>query len=158
LLPFGAKLLFATTTAKNSFAPNGSNSFQSTQRVATGSNGRNALLEAVRAAHSTLTRYEIKHVNQGRIIYLRINGAEPTDTINFKDFQSGNEYSVRMVQQANSSGASFHIRGTITFADGRQRSFTVGLPDYYRPNVSHYTLSQIILSPNNRGHIFVIKQ
>lgn len=143
---------------RNSFVNNGEAQSRSTTPVSVGGNGRNSVLDLVRSTNAVLSRYAIEHVRRGRIIYLRVGGTPSSDMIEFQDFQSNNRYSIRLLSSQNSSGVAFHLQGHITKADGTRRDFSVGLPDYYRPNVVKYTVSQIIVAPDNRGHVFVIAQ
>lgn len=143
---------------RNSFVSNGSAQLRSTMQVSVGGNGRNSVLDLVRGNNAVLSSYAIEHMRRGRIVYLRVGGGAASNTIDFQDFQSDNHYSIRLISSRNSSGVAFSIRGSITLADGTRRDFSVGLPDYYRPNVVSYTVSQIIVAPDNRSHVFVIEQ
>lgn len=144
--------------ARNVFVPNGTGRLRGSIPVSIGSNGRNAVVDLIRTLQPIVSRHAIQHINQGRIIYLNIDDSKEHDAIDFKDFQTDDQYSVRLIERVNSSGAAFHIRGSLTRTNGTQRSFSVGAPDYYRPNVLGYDISQIVVAPNDRNYIFVIKQ
>lgn len=142
----------------NSFVDGGRTNLRSSTPVSAGNNGRNVMLDLIRRNNTRLNRYSIEHANQGRIIYLRITNTPQSNTINFQDFQSNSRYSIQLISSKNSTGAAFHLQGTITGTNGVQRPFSVGLPNYYRPNVQDYTIAQIIVAPNNRNYVFIIEQ
>lgn len=126
-----------------------------------GQTGRGGLFNLLTANARLSTENGIDHLAIGRIVYILVNGATPRTEIDFRDFQTGNRYNVRLVQQTRGSGkdasGSFHIQLTATLADGEIKAFTVGLPGFFREAVQSYRIKQIVLSPDEGALVFVME-
>jgi len=127
-----------------------------------GQSGIGGLFRAYRDALPLQKEYNINHLNTGRMLYLLINGDEPKSRLNFRDFQTGNTYSVVLHQENRKTGkqieASFFIHLTLQPKSGNKRTYTIGLPDYWRGGVASYAIKKILISPDDAALIFVIEK
>ncbi len=128
-----------------------------------GHDGMGALFTLLRSASAEVTKCKIDHLNTGRPLYILLNGQEPKETLEFRDFQSNLSYSVSLVQSSTGEGknisSSFSIKVTIQGpAEGSKREFVVGNPGYKRPGVIRYRIRQIIVTPDQKSLIFVVER
>ncbi len=146
---------------KNEFVPDGRIRREFDVAPVPGQTGRGALFTLLTQNASLATSNQLDHLALGRIVYILVNGATPRTEVDFRDFQTGSRYNVRLVQQTRGSGenvsASFHIQLTATLADGGVKAFTVGLPGFFRDRVEAYRIKQIILSPDETSLVFVVE-
>ena len=129
--------------------------------VSVGQDGSAALHRLIREQAEMIDRQRIDHLDQGRIIYVLIDGATPEPTLSFRDFQRDARYDVELIQERRGTGsdvsAAFHIRLQVDYGDGRVRNHTIGLPDFYRDGVGSYLIRQILLAPDESGIVFVVE-
>ncbi|MCK4542787.1 MAG: DUF2259 domain-containing protein [Spirochaetales bacterium] len=122
-----------------------------------GQTGLGALFTLLRE-NGFIDRYKINHTQIGRVVYLLVNGAEPKNRLEFRDFFKGDSYIVTLVQQQFNDSASFHINLSVTDTAGNTRAYTVGLPNYRRKDVRQYRIKQVVFSPDERSLIFVVEK
>lgn len=153
--------IFTVDVPSNQFVPSGVFRRQFTDPVSPGQTGHAALLTLMREAEPLRSSNNINHFLQGRLVYLLLNADEPRPEITFRDFVTGDSYHVVLSQESRGSGsdlaARFHIDLTRTTASGRNESYTVGLPNLFRDGVRHYRIRQALLTPGNRGMVFVVE-
>ncbi len=146
----------------NKFIPGGAALSSHAGAALPGENGLGALFNLLHQQAGHIREYDIDHLLTGRLIYLLVNGNEPKSEINFRDFNTENSYTIRLIQNfrgtADASEAAFHIVLTQQTSDGNERSYTIGLPDFFRKNVSRYAIKQVLLSPDERSVIIVIEK
>ncbi|MDR1626127.1 MAG: DUF2259 domain-containing protein [Spirochaetia bacterium] len=108
-----------------------------------------------------VNKFRIKHLRQGRLLYILLNGDTIKEELEFRDFNTQNQYSVRLIQNSSGSGAqvkaAFHISFSIRQAAGT-KNFVIGRPDFYREKTMDYRIRQIVLSPDERHLVFVIER
>jgi predicted secreted protein len=106
-------------------------------------------------------KFRIRHLKQGRPLYILLNGDTVKDTLEFRDFNTASEYSIRLIQNSIGAGAqvkaAFHISFSIRRAGGT-KDFVIGRPDFYREKVMDYRIRQVILSPDEKHLVFVIER
>lgn len=148
--------------ADNVFVADGRSTVVAGTMPSAGQDGRGALYRALFDLHDTIATSQIDHVAQGRIIYLLINGTEPRDEISFRDFETGIRYDVSLTQRSRGAGddvaAAFGITLRTHHDEAPSRSYAIGRPTLFRDGVSRYRIAQIILSPGERGAVFVVEQ
>ncbi|MFW5994554.1 MAG: DUF2259 domain-containing protein [Spirochaetia bacterium] len=153
--------IYTVDVERNSFVSDGVFDTESERPVSPGQDGSAALFSLLREASSVISDRSIDHLRQGRIVYARLNEDAPQESVEFRDFNTGDHYTARLNQQQEGSGtearAKFHIELTRDPEDGEQRSYTMGRPDHFREGVSEYRLHQGILSPNERSIVFVVE-
>jgi predicted secreted protein len=154
--------LFVVDVPTNRFVTGGVKHAEYQNPAEPGYSGEGALFQLYRENLPLVQRHGIRHLETGRILYLLIDGEKPKELLEFRDFITGVQYRVRLIQHAFGSGrnvrSSFHIDLTVTAKSGAVRSFVVGLPNYERKGVRGYRIRQIILSPDAGSLIFVIEK
>lgn len=150
--------LYFVDTARNQFVEGSGEQVSGSQQVAVGNNGRNAVLELVRSGTRYFDQYRINHLRQGRIIYINLQNEKSTSAVTFKDHLTNTAYTVNINQNNAIDGAAFTINGTVTKSSGKAQQLSVGLPNFFRPNVLSYSISQIILAPDESALVFVVEQ
>ncbi len=159
-LPFAE--IFAVDVPRNVFVQDGvfSRTFQTT--IGPGQDGIGALYNLLPDAEKVIQRYGVDHLNQGRLIYLLVNGAAVREQIEFRDFETGNSYTIKLVQSRRTNGehvqAAFYLDVTTRLADGSVVNHRVGRPDYFRDDIDRYRIKQIVASPNERSVVAVIER
>ncbi|MCL1817752.1 MAG: DUF2259 domain-containing protein [Spirochaetaceae bacterium] len=107
-------------------------------------------------------KFRIKHLRQGRLLYILLNGDSMKSSLEFRDFTTQNLYSAELIQNTTGSGSTvksaFSIKLAITQPSGASRSYTLGRPDYYREKVMGYRIRQIFLSPDEKNLVCVVER
>ncbi len=154
--------VFVVDVPVNKFVPQGVKHGVFSEPSEPGYNGEGALFNLLEDNLPLKKRYRIRHLNTGRLLYLLIDGNEPKSKLDFRDFVSGKQYRVRLIQSPRGSGknirASFSIELNIIARDGTMRDYTIGLPNYERKGVKSYKIKQILLAPDGRSMIFVVEK
>ncbi len=154
--------MYLVDVHKNAFVPGGEMRGIYPVEVSAGQNGSGALYTLFAENIEKIKQHGIDHLRSGRIVYLLVNGAEPKSHLEFRDFMRDSKASVDLVQNARESGgkisSAFHLKLKLTAADGSERDFTVGLPDYYRQNVGSYRIKQVCYTPDEKSLVFVIEK
>ncbi len=145
----------------NKFVPHGKKTQNSDYIISAGQSGAGAVYNLVRKWNITISKYKIDNLNTGRIIYLLDKGQSPKSQISYRDFESGNTYTIELNQlqfeEKNKIESSFFLSVEINKKNSTDPiSKIAGLPNYRRKNVSQYFIKQIILSPDSQNLIFVI--
>ena len=127
-----------------------------------GQDGRGAMFHLVGEARDLIQRYGVDHLSNGRPIYILVDGDEPKERLAFRDFNTNTRYDFVLYQEQrgadDSVEASFHIEFTVTFDDDRSRTVTVGRPGYFRPDVTQYRITQVLLSPDENSVVVVVEK
>lgn len=146
---------FVVDVAKNAFAARGVRKVAYTRAAEPGTNGLGALLTVLGDALPQTRQYGIDHMLPGRMLYILVDGVPPNEVLEFRDFQTGRSYSVKLVR---SGSTSFHIAATVTEKSGSSREITAGDPAIQRPGVKGYQVKQILLAPDGNSLVFVIQK
>ena len=153
---------FIVDVRANDFVAKGARHFAGTQPLEPGANGLGALLDVLRDGAPQIKQYKIDHLLSGRLLYILVDGAEASDTLEFRDFQSGRAYKIALTQSAAPAGAavssSFSIAITTTEKDGTLKSFTAGSPSIKRNGVKAYHFKLITLSPDSSSIVFIVQR
>ena len=128
-----------------------------------GHDGIGALFSILKTTSTETTKYKIDHLNTGRPLYILLNGHEPKETIECRDFQTGRRYTVTLRQSSTGTGktvsSSFSIKVVVELlSDGTKKEFVVGNPDYVRQGVAGYRIRQILVTPDQKSLIFVVEK
>lgn len=154
--------IYTVDVPANRFVPNGTLDETYDEELEPGQSGIGALFTLYGEADSLVSRYRINHMMSGRLLYILINGREPKEHLEFQDFVAKKKYKVDLLQSTFGSGenvsASFHINLSVTDKDGKQKHFTVGLPDYRREGVRRYQIRQILLAPDDTSVVFIVEK
>ncbi|HSV94023.1 MAG TPA: DUF2259 domain-containing protein [Desulfobacterales bacterium] len=146
----------------NAFVPQGVKKVSYAQGVEPGATGLGALLNALGDIAAQKRQYRIDHLATGRLLYLLVDGVDPAETLEFRDFPAGTKYAVTLLQTPGTKdgapAASFSLKVTVTGRDGKAKDFTVGTPGFARAGVKTYRVKQVLLGPDGAALVFVIQK
>ena len=154
--------IYTVDVAGNKFADGGVFSKVFGMDIQPGQDGNGALYNLMGENHDKLSDFGVNHLNKGRIVYLLINGDEPKDKLEFRDFRNNGKYQVSLLQQRfgteKEPSASFHIQLSVTDSKDTTSVYTVGLPDYKRKDVMRYRIKQVMFAPDEKSLVFVVEK
>ncbi len=146
----------------NRFINKGRESFTATRPANLGQDGLGALFTVTGRLQNVIQTSGIDHGSSGRLVYILLNGDLPKSNIAFRDFNTGNAFSVELAQSTRKVQASneseFSLKVIVTSASSQVKTFNIGRPGFYRSNVDRYKVRQIVLSPDERSLVFVIEK
>ncbi len=153
---------FIVDVKGNAYARKGVRQFSATRPIDPGASALGALFNVLADGIGEKNQYRIDHLNTGRLVYILMDGAEPPDAIEFRDFQSGRSYKVALTQSASTRGAdvssAYGIAVTITEKDGKVKTLNAGDPTLKRAGVKAYHVKQIVLAPDGSSLVFVVQK
>jgi len=154
--------IFTVDVKANSFVSGGAKKAVYPDILKPGQGSEGAFFTLLEENGPLTRKSSINHLKQGRLLYIMVNGDESKESLEFRDFNTGSRYKVRLIQNARGVGAdakaAFHIEFETTLKDGRPRTYSVGLPGHYRENVLAYRIKQVILSPDERHLVFIVEK
>jgi predicted secreted protein len=154
--------IYTVDVKANNFVSGGVAKELFTESLQPGQDASGAFYTLLEKNISLVNKFRIKHLRQGRLLYILLNGDAVKESLEFRDFNTKSQYSVRLNQSTSGSGpqvkSAFHINLTIRKEDGAARNYTIGRPDYYREKVLGYRIRQIFLSPDERHLVCVIER
>ncbi len=154
--------LYTVKVSENRFAKDGVFKKIYPYSIQPGQDGSGALFNLLSKNRKSIDRFNINHINKGRIVYLLINGDEPKDVLEFRDFKNNGRYKVTLVQKQYGTEknpmASFHIDLNVTDKTNTISDYRVGLPDYKRKGVLKYRIKQVMFAPNEKSLVFVVEK
>jgi predicted secreted protein len=154
--------LFFVDVPNNSFAPNGKKTVSYNEKTEPGTFGMGSLFNIIEENIALTVKYAIDHTKTGRILYHLLDGQKSKESFTFRDFITGDVYSIALSQSVyekdKSVKSSFSIAFMIKKPDGNSKSFSVGHPDFTRAGVRGYCIRQILLAPDAKSLIFVIEK
>jgi len=154
--------LFVVDVPANDFVPDGVRQEVYAAPSEPGFIGAAALYTLLAENADLKKEHGIDHLATGRILYLLVDGDEPKEELDFRDFLSGIRYNVSLEQKVYGEGegvrSSFHIDLTVIAQNGTSRYYRVGLPNFQRTGVKGYRIKQVILSPGGSALVFVIEK
>ncbi len=154
--------IYTVEVVSNNFVPNGVKKAQYSVSVQPGQDGSNALYTLLEDVLPLKKRYKINYLQSGRILYLLLNGDTPKADLEFRDFATGNKYTLTLEQIAEGKDsqikASFFIKLTVAQKDGTVKNYCVGRPNYFRDGVKSYKIKQVFLSPNEQSLVIVVEK
>jgi predicted secreted protein len=153
--------IYTVDVKANSFVSGGVAKESFAENLQPGQDASGAFYTLLEKNAPLVNRFKIRHLRQGRLLYILLNGDTIKEELEFRDFNTRNQYRVRLIQTSSGSGAqvkaAFHISFTIAQAAGT-KNFVIGRPDFYREKVMDYRIRQIILSPDEKHLVFVIER
>jgi predicted secreted protein len=154
--------IYIVDVPANAFVPQGTKKVSYTKAVDPGSTGLGALLNALDDMSAQKRQFRIDHLVTGRLLYLLVDGVNPAETLEFRDFQAGTRYAVTLVQTPGAKdgepAAAFSLKVTVTGRDGKARDVAVGNPGLQRAGVRTYRVKQVVLGPDGAALVFVIQK
>ena len=153
--------LYTVNVKKNTFVKEGLVKKQFNQAVTSQEDGTGALYSSVAAVSGFASKNGINFISKGRCLYLNING-DSGKAVNFRDFKTGKTYDVQLSQNVSGSGesvsSSFGIMLSLNDKSGKKTDYRIGNPSYARKGISDYKVKKVILSPDEKGLVFVIEK
>jgi len=153
--------VFIVDIPGNSFVPNGVHSTAPKRVVEPFNNGIGALFTLLRDTTALVRKHAIDPLHHRPTAVHPLDGNEPKESLEFRDFESGAKYTVALFQSASGSGenvsSSFHIYMTRAKGSSTQ-SYTIGRPSYPRKGVKRYTIRQVLIAPDERSLVFVVEK
>ena len=153
--------IYTVNVKKNTFVKEGLIKKQFTQAVTSQEDGTGALYSTVADISGFASKNGINFISKGRCLYLNING-DSGKAVNFRDFKTGKNYDVQLSQNVGGSGesatSSFGITLSVNDKAGRKLDYRIGNPAYTRKGISDYKVKRVILSPDEKGLVFVIEK
>lgn len=153
--------IFIVDVPSNTFVPGTNRSLRPTTVADPASSGIGALFALFRESVPLAQKYAIDHTNTGRPLYILVDGNEPREAIEFRDFPSASSYKVSLYQSTTGSGdavqSAFHIVLTRAVGSASQ-TYTIGLPHYARKGVKRYIIKQIALAPDEKSLVVVVEK
>ena len=156
--------LFVVDVPRNNFVAGGVVSFTHNSPVVAGSDGSGAFYRLIARNASLAEKYGVTFLRQGQPLYVLMDTNEavgPGETIEFRDFESGNSYKASLVSTTEGSGnnlkSSFHITLNRVSRNGDRTLYTVGNSQIKRPLVASYRIKRVMAAPNEGSLIFVIE-
>jgi len=154
--------LYIVDVAGNVFVQNGRISFTQNIPIRAGQDGSDILHQLISSNSSLISRHNIDTRNQGLPLYVSRDAAPPArgETINFRDFLSGREFTAQLVPTITGSGQNlssrFHINLEVV-QDGRVRTYTVGTPNFSRQQIIQYNFKRVLTDMSGESLVFVIE-
>jgi predicted secreted protein len=153
---------FIVNVAENDFVDSGVLNKIYNVTLEPGTSSIGAVFRFLLESSSIIRNYDINHLNTGRILYFLVDGIEPKEYLDFRDFITGNRYIIKLIQNSYGDGrqveSSFHLDVTIIDKNNKSSNYIIGLPDYRREGVKRYRIKQILLSGDNKSLICVIEK
>jgi predicted secreted protein len=154
--------IYIVDVATNSFVPSGKIEKDFHVPILPGNDGVGGIYYLLEANFPQIKKYNINHLISGRFVYILLNGEAPKSSLEFRDFNTGTQYAVSLIQSASDTGkeaaAGFHIKVTVTLKNGEKANYTIGKPDYLRKGVKKYFIKYILLAPDSKSLIFVMEK
>lgn len=154
--------VFTVDVPNNTFVSGGVSREVYATPISPGQDGSGALYTILPTMQDIVSRYQIDHLSQGRLIYLLVDGAEVRDRIEFRDFETGNNYTIEIIQERRGSGdsvrAAFYLEITGNLPNGTVLHHRVGRPGYFREDIDRYRVHQVIMAPDERSVVVVVER
>jgi len=157
--------IYTVDVAKNVFVP-ASKWSSSLSLGSLGDDGKKVLFSLLEKAAPVRKKLGLNFENLGRMIFVRVVSESQkgeNKKVEVLDYQTGKKYTGSIVQQVRGTGAniesSFYIDLLVADKDGKTLTKKkVGSPEHWRKGVQDYSISQIILTPNEKGLVMVIER
>lgn len=153
--------LYIVNTKKNDFVPGGIFKGMYGAELQPGWDPAGGFFRLFSDANSQTRKYGIDHLSQGRLIYLFINGENPSDTLSFTDYDTQVQWDVALKktieEKSDSIVSSFGLELALT-KDGKTSKLKAGNTGIKRKNVSNYVIKEIIIAPDEKTVVVIIER
>ena len=154
--------LFIVDTKRNNFVPGGTFKGLYAVQPQPGWNSAGAFYRLFSDASTTARRFGIDHLNQGRLVYLLLDGLSGPDSLSFRDFGTGAQWEVKLnetIEQVNGSvSSSFGLEVEITDVAGKKTSVKAGNPQIKRRGIENYTMREILVAGDGKTVAILIER
>jgi predicted secreted protein len=154
--------IYVVDTKKNDFVRDGVYKGLYSVNLEPGWDASGAFYKLLSTTLGSANKYKIDHLQQGRLIYLSINGEEAGDALSFKDFKTQAQWDIRLIQQATEKDgaavSSFGIELSIVDTAGKKTALSIGNPQIKRKDVLDYTMRQILVAPDGKTVVILVER
>ncbi len=154
--------LYVVDVPRNDFVRGGVKKSSGSAAADPGQDGSGLFHELLADNAAIAKKYAVDHTRQGTPLFLALeNGGAVESPIEFRDFDSGASYAVKLSQFAEGTGAavrsSFFLSVERTDKAGKKKSYTVGAPSRKRAGVASYAIRRVVSAPRDGSLVFVIE-
>jgi predicted secreted protein len=155
--------LFVVDVPGNNFVAGGRISYIHDSPVFAGQDGSGALYRIISRNAALAEQYGVSFLRQGQPLYIALDNDPPSsgESIEFRDFESGNSFRASLVPYTEGAGenlkSSFYINLENTSGNGAKKTYTVGTPQLKRPLIASYRIKKVMIAPQDGSVIFVIE-
>lgn len=154
--------LFIVDTKRNNFVQGGTFKGMYAVQPQPGWNPAGAFYRLFSDASATARRFGIDHLDQGRLVYLLLDGLSGPDSLSFKDFGTGAQWEVKLnetIEEVNGSvRSSFGLELQITDGAGKKTSVKAGNPQIKRRGIENYTICGILVARDEKTVAILIER
>jgi predicted secreted protein len=154
--------LFIVDTKKNNFVQGGTFKGLYAIEPQPGWNPAGAFYRLFSDATAVARKFGIDHLNQGRLVYLLLDGLSGPDSLSFKDFGTGAQWEVKLnetIEETNGSiSSSFGLELVITDTAGKKTSVKAGNPQIKRKGIENYTMREILVAGDGKTVVILIER
>lgn len=154
--------IYVVDTKRNDFVRDGVHKGLYAVDLEPGWNPSGAFFKLFTGASSAAGRYKIDHLQQGRLIYLSVNGEEGEDALSFRDYKTQDQWELKLDQKAvekdGVTSSSFGIELAFTSAAGKKSAIKIGNPQIERRNVLSYAMRQVIVAPDGKTVVILVER
>ncbi|MDR0623696.1 MAG: DUF2259 domain-containing protein [Treponema sp.] len=155
--------LFAVDVPRNNFVSGGKISYVHDNPVLAGQDGSGALYRIISRNAALADQYGVSFLRQGQPLYIALDNDPPYpgESIEFRDFESGNSFRASLVPFVEGSGenlkSSFYINLEHISRSGARKTYVVGTPQLKRPLIASYRIKKVMIAPHDGSIVFVIE-
>jgi predicted secreted protein len=155
--------LFVVDVPRNNFVSGGRISYVHDSPVLAGQDGSGALYRIISRNAGLADQHGVNFLRQGQPLYIALDNDPPFsgESIEFRDFESGNSFRANLVPFVEGSGenlkSSFYINLENTSRNGTRKTYVVGTPQLKRPLIASYRIKKVMIAPHDGSIIFVIE-
>lgn len=153
--------LYLVDTRKNDYLPGGVFKGMYGAELKPGWDPAGGFYKLFSDAVPTARARKVDHLNQGRLVYLLVDGASGADTLSFKDFETGAQWDVvlkeTVEEKAGAALSSFGLEVSLTVA-GKKSALKAGNPSIKRKGVVDYTIREIVVAPDGKTVVALIER
>jgi len=157
---------YTVDVIRNRFVPGGYHRSLFPVGITLGDDGLKALLAHLEKYGPERSQWHLDYLQQGRPIYFRVTGeatSQDYDNFSVLDYKTGRTYIAHVKKSVKNQGASvsssYYIDLEIHDKSGKVLgTYKVGNPAFWRSGVRNYTITEMILAPNDRSMVFVIEK
>jgi len=153
---------------KNAWITEGQFTANAANPVILGQDGYGTFYKLLLKTKDVFVKTGVDLERPGRLVYILLNGEQPKEVLDFKDFETNISYLVKLKQEvktekgkngsADHISSAFSINLSLTSADGKVRTWTIGRPSFFRPDVQGYKIRQILVAPSGQALVFVLEK
>lgn len=153
--------IYCVDVPTNRFIPGGV--FSTAPSRATAGKDGSTVFAALRDSIAMyLKKLDVDGSKSGRALYIQAQDEKRPDKLEFRDFETGREFTVTMHSFTEGSGASvrssFYLVLELVYPDGRTDHKTIGLPGFKRKGIQDYRIRRVVTDNGGSSIVFVVEK